>query len=85
MADQRTAEMFAADGKQTGDEQIVLLNVTPFLASRSMFGVMACGWTNTEDAAFGQALAGWMRAIRAPAVLGRLLPSPQSLQTLVEG
>lgn len=29
------------DGKQTGDEQIVLLNVTPFLASRPMFGVMA--------------------------------------------
>ena len=51
----------------------------------SLGGVMACGWTNTEDAAFGQALAGWMRAIRAPAVLGRLLPSPQSLQTLVEG
>jgi Fe-S-cluster containining protein len=55
------------------------------VALLSLGGAMACGWTNTDDAAFGQALAGWMRAIRAPAVLGRLLPSPQSLQTLVEG
>ncbi|MFT5584217.1 MAG: Fe-S-cluster containining protein [Cognaticolwellia sp.] len=55
------------------------------VALLSLGGVMACGWTNPEDAAFGQALAGWMRAIRAPAVLGRLLPSPQSLQALVEG
>lgn len=55
------------------------------VALLSLGGAMACGWTSTEDDAFGLALAGWMRAIRAPAVLGRLLPSPESLQTLVEG
>jgi hypothetical protein len=55
------------------------------VALLSLGGAMACGWTDAEDAAFGQALAGWMRAIRAPAVLGRLLPSPQALETLVQG
>lgn len=55
------------------------------VALLSLAGGLACGWTDPSDAAFGQALAGWMRAIRAPAVLGRLLPSPQALQALVEG
>lgn len=55
------------------------------VALLSVGGALACAWTNPQDAAFGQALAGWVRAMRAPAVLGRLLPSPQSLQALVEG
>ncbi len=55
------------------------------VALLSLAGGLACGWTDPTDASFGQALAGWMRAIRAPAVLGRLLPSPQALQALVEG
>lgn len=38
-----------------------------------------------DDARFGQAVAGWCRALRAPAVLGRLLPTPDALQTLVQG
>lgn len=62
-----------------------LIPAPAVVALLSLGGAMVAGWTNTEDAAFGQAVAGWLRAIRAPAVLGRLLPSPESLHWLVEG
>ena len=46
-------------------------------------GAMACAWTDPEDAVFGQAMAGWLRAIRASVVLGSLLPSPDTLKELI--
>ena len=56
------------------------------VALLSLAGAVTCAWTHPgDDEAFGRALAGWCRAIRAPAVLGRLLPSPSALQQLVEG
>ena len=56
------------------------------VALLSLAGAITCAWAHpNDDAAFGRALAGWCRAIRAPAVLGRLLPTPDALQKLVQG
>ncbi len=52
----------------------------------TLAGAVACAWAHPrDDAAFGQAFAGWVRAIRSPSVLGRLLPSPAALRDLIEG
>jgi hypothetical protein len=52
----------------------------------TLAGAVSCAWAHPDDeAAFGQAFAGWVRAIRSPSVLGRLLPSPAALRNLIEG
>lgn len=52
----------------------------------TLAGALSCGWAHPgDDAAFGQAFAGWVRAIRSPSVLGRLLPTPAALRELIEG
>jgi Fe-S-cluster containining protein len=52
----------------------------------TLAGAVSCAWAHPDDeAAFGQAFAGWVRAIRSPSVLGRLLPSPAALRDLIEG
>ena len=81
------AAAFALDATQ----RMVWLRLCPkipdpaVVALLCLAGTMTCAWTDPEDAAFGQALAGWMRAIRASAVLARLLPSPDALRDLVGG
>lgn len=52
----------------------------------TLAGAVSCAWAHPgDDAAFGQAFAGWVRAIRSPSVLGRLLPSPAALRKVIEG
>ena len=52
----------------------------------TLAGAVSCAWAHpNDDAAFGQAFAGWVRAIRSPSVLGRLLPTPTALRDLIEG
>jgi Fe-S-cluster containining protein len=82
------AEAFALDAAQRMVwlrlcTQVPAPAVTAML---SLAGAVSCAWAHPHDvAAFGQALAGWLRAIRSPSVLGRLLPSPTALRVLIEG
>lgn len=48
-------------------------------------GAVACGWYADSEEDFGRAMAGWVRAIRAPPFTRALLPSPAVLMWLATG
>jgi len=48
-------------------------------------GAVACAWADPRPAAFGPALAGWTRALRAPMFLRALAPDPGALLWLATG
>jgi Fe-S-cluster containining protein len=48
-------------------------------------GAVLLAWTDPRPAAFGRALAGWARALRAPMWWQALVPDPAALRELVGG
>ena len=55
------------------------------VAMLGVVGAVACGWQDPAPDAFGRAMAGWVRAIRAGPFLRRLITTPQALQWLATG
>lgn len=48
-------------------------------------GGLAAGWSNQDTDGFGRTLAGWVRALRAPAFLRALVPDHRTLMWLARG
>lgn len=55
------------------------------VALLTVAGTVACSWTDPRIEAFGPAMAGWSRALRAPAFWRALVPDPGALLWLATG
>ena len=55
------------------------------VALLTVAGAVACGWADPRMEAYGPALAGWSRALRAPAFWRALVPDPGALLWLATG
>ncbi|MFN7147662.1 MAG: hypothetical protein ACK4YP_28090, partial [Myxococcota bacterium] len=54
----------------------------PGVALLALGGALLCGWADPRPAAFGPALAGWARAMRAPVWWSALVPGPEAMRAL---
>jgi Fe-S-cluster containining protein len=61
------------------------LPIVQGVAMLSLGGALACAWSDPRPESFGPALAGWSRAIRAPAFWRGLIPDPETLRWLATG
>ncbi len=59
--------------------------VPPAVAVLGVIGAVVCAWHDPSPQAFGRALAGWCRVMRAPAFLDAMAPDPASLINLATG
>lgn len=53
------------------------------VALLALSGAVSCAWVSDDEETYGRALAGWLRSMRAPAVLGRLFGQPGSFEALM--
>lgn len=54
----------------------------PGVALLALGGALVCGWADPRPTAFGPALAGWARAMRAPVWWSALVGGPEAMRAL---